>query len=157
MPVTTSSWSYEPNTQPDGRRWVHEIHNTPEGEKRFIYLAAVGADPETIMAGRVPSLNEGLKGNEAGSNMGQDSAPSLVEMTGAQFAAAFRACYLASDKAETCRLSWWILRRIAAGDFTDTQVRNAFGLTAPQWTTLKTNKLTPQSNAWAAVLAATGE
>ena len=44
-----------------------------------------------------------------------------------------------------------------AGDVTDTQLRNAFGLTVTQWNNIKTAKLIPMHDAWAAVRAAVGE
>ena len=46
------------------------------------------------------------------------------------------------------------------GDFlaslTDTQLRNAFSMTAGQVTTLRTNKLTPATNAATTIRATTG-
>lgn len=54
-------------------------------------------------------------------------------------------------------MAWWLLARIASGDFTETQVRNAFGLTQAQWDALKTNKLIPYRDAWLVVVAARGE
>ena len=37
--------------------------------------------------------------------------------------------YLKSSRIECARIAKWILDHIDAGDFTDVQVRNAFGLT----------------------------
>jgi hypothetical protein len=48
------------------------------------------------------------------------------------------------------------LNHIAAGDFTDAQVRNAFGLTTQQYTNLKTRMQALSTN-WSAVQAAQGE
>ena len=53
-------------------------------------------------------------------------------------------------------MATWILNRIDAGDFTDTQVRNAFGLTLGQYTTIKT-KWTNLRTAYNAMRAAQGE
>lgn len=83
-------------------------------------------------------------------------ALNLNHQTKAQFAARLRARYKSADKAEACRLAAWILDRIDAGDFTELQVRTAFGLTAGQWTTLKA-KLTTQRTHHNAVQAAVGE
>lgn len=80
----------------------------------------------------------------------------LNQQTAAQFATRLRARYLASSALECARLAKWILDHIDAGDFTDTQVRNAFGLTTNQYTTLKT-KWTNLRTAYNAALAAVGE
>lgn len=83
-------------------------------------------------------------------------ALNLNHQTAAQLAARLRAEYLGATRARSCQLAYWLIERINAGDFTDTQARNAFGLTTTQWTNLKSTRLTPQHDAWAAVLAATG-
>jgi hypothetical protein len=155
MPVTNSSFSLE-HAQFDGSRWCREVHTVPEGMREFHYLLAPGDDALAIMQGRVASVNDSLADEEEAANYERDGALTLVEMTAAQAAARLRAKYRASDRADTCRLAWWLLRRIAAGHITDAQCRTAFGLTTTQWTNFKTNTLTPQSNAWAAVIAATG-
>jgi hypothetical protein len=52
------------------------------------------------------------------------------------------------------------IEAIFAGDFlaslTDTQLRNLFGMTQGEVTTLRTNKLTPAANAAATIRATTG-
>ena len=83
-------------------------------------------------------------------------AISLQHQSAAQFAARLRARYLASSKIECARLATWVLNHLDAGDFTETQIRNAFGLTAGQWTTLKA-KMTNLRTAYNAALAAAGE
>jgi hypothetical protein len=80
----------------------------------------------------------------------------LQHQTAAQFAQRFRERYRSSNRAECAALAYWLIERINAGDFTDTQVRNAFGLTVPQYTTLKAKMTTLHDN-WVAVLAAQGE
>ena len=84
-------------------------------------------------------------------------ALNLRYQTPAQFAARLRERFRSAERDECARIARWILRRIAVGDFTENQVRNAFGLTVQQWTTLKANKLQPLSDAWAAIKAARGE
>jgi hypothetical protein len=76
--------------------------------------------------------------------------------TAAQLADAFRERYRASSKQECARMATWILNRIDAVDFTDTQVRNAFGLTTGQYTTIKA-RWTNLRTAYNAMLAAQGE
>jgi hypothetical protein len=83
-------------------------------------------------------------------------ALNLKYQTAAEFADRLRLRYLKSSRIECARIAKWILDHIDAGDFTETQVRNAFGLTAGQWTTLKT-KLTNLRTAYNAVQAAQGE
>jgi len=83
-------------------------------------------------------------------------ALNLNHQTAAEFAARLRTRYLNADKTECARLAKWILDHIDAGDFTETQMRNAFGLTAGQWTTLKT-KMTNLRTAYNAAMAAVGE
>lgn len=83
-------------------------------------------------------------------------ALSLKYQTAAQFAARLRERYRNASKEEAARIATWILNRIEAGDITDAQVRSAFGLTAGQYTTLKT-KMTNLRASWLAVQAAAGE
>jgi plasmid maintenance system antidote protein VapI len=83
-------------------------------------------------------------------------ALNLNHQTAAEFAARLRTRYLNAEKVECARIAKWVLDHIDAGDFTALQVRNAFGLTAGQWTTLQT-KLTNLRTAYNAVLAAKGE
>ena len=84
-------------------------------------------------------------------------ALNLRYQTPAQFAARLRERFRSAEREECARIAHWILRRIAVGDFTENQVRNAFGLTVQQWTTRKANKLQPLADAWAAIKAARGE
>ena len=83
-------------------------------------------------------------------------ALNLKHQTAAQFAARLRERYRNASKEECARIATWILNRIEAGDFTDTQVRNAFGLTAGQYTTLKSKWTNLRTNLLA-VQAAVGE
>lgn len=80
----------------------------------------------------------------------------LVHQTKAQFAARWRAKFRAASREEACRMAAWLLDRIDAGDFTDAQVRTAFGLTTTQYNNLKT-RLTSMRTAWQALQQAAGE
>ena len=62
----------------------------------------------------------------------------LKHQTAAEFVARFREAYRNSDRERLVQLARFVLSRIAAGDITDAQCRTAFGLSAAQWTTLKT-------------------
>lgn len=156
MPVTSSTAAYDGPVQADGSRQVVETQAYTGGARVLRYLAAAGADISAIATARAAAVNADLADAEEAANYLLDGAPSLVEQTAAQFAARLRAKYRSSSASDTCRLAWWLLRRIAAGQITDAQCQTAFGLNATQWTNFKTNTLTPQSNAWASVLAATG-
>ena len=80
----------------------------------------------------------------------------LKHQTAAQLAARFRERYRNASKEEAARMATWLLNRIEAGDFTDAQVRSAFGLTVTQYNNLKTRMSTLRAN-WQAVQAAQGE
>lgn len=155
MAVTSSIFSLE-HTQRDGTRWCAEAHIHPAGVEICRYLLAVGDDPQAIMEGRVASVNEQLAESEAVATMDRDAIPALVNQTGTQFLTRLRRVYLNAARDDACRIAWWLTRRLVAGDVTDAQCRNVFNLTAQQWTNFRTNKLTPQHDAWAAVIAATG-
>ena len=83
-------------------------------------------------------------------------ALSLRHQTAAQFAARLRERFRSAEREEAARLATWIIERIAAGDITDAQVRTAFGLSAAQYSALKTRLQTLRDH-WAAVRAAKGE
>ena len=83
-------------------------------------------------------------------------ALNLKYQTAAQFADRLRLRYLKSSRVECARIAKWIMDHLDAGDFTETQLRNAFGLSVAQWNTLKT-KLTNLRTAYNAILAAQGE
>lgn len=157
MPVLSSSLVMDGPVQADGSRWCVETHQTHLEPIELRYLAAEGTDCQAVMVGRVAALNTQLADAEEHANYERDGAPTLVGMTAAQFASRLRQRFRSSSREDTCRLAYWLLRRIAAGHITDTQARNAFGLSSAQWTTLKANKLQPRSDAWAVILAATGE
>lgn len=80
----------------------------------------------------------------------------LKHATLAQLGAAFRERFKNSEGVETARLAKWLLARIQDGTFTETQVRNFFGLTVAQWNTLKT-KITTLRDNWENILIARGE
>lgn len=156
MPVTASAFAFDGPVQSGGSRWVVETHTTPAGPRVFRYLMANGGDAQAVMTARVASVNAALAEEEELGSYERDAALALAEQTVAQFAARLRAKYKASGAADACRIAWWLSRRISAGHITDAQCVAAFGVTATQWTNFKTNTLTPQANAWAAVIAAVG-
>jgi hypothetical protein len=80
----------------------------------------------------------------------------LKHQTASEFIARFREAYRNSSREQLARLAKWLLLRLAAGDLTDTQVRNAFGLTVAQWNTKKT-QMTDLVAKYDAVQAAKGD
>lgn len=62
----------------------------------------------------------------------------LKHQTVQEFIARFREVYRNADRERLVQLARFILAKIAAGDITDAQCRNAFGLNATQWSNLKT-------------------
>ena len=80
----------------------------------------------------------------------------LKHATKTQLANEFRARYKGASQSECARLATWMLNHLDAGDFTDAQVQSVFGLSAGQYTTLKT-KFTNLRTAYNAMLAAQGE
>jgi hypothetical protein len=83
-------------------------------------------------------------------------ALNLKHLTIAQFVARLREKYRSANADEVGKIASWVLARIAAGDVTDTQLRNAFGMTVTQYNTFKT-RLQAHANNWTAVKSATGE
>lgn len=83
-------------------------------------------------------------------------ALTLHHQTAAQFAARLRERYKSASREEAARIATWLMNHIDNGDFTETQVRNAFGLNVTQWNTLKA-KLTTLRTQWQAIQAAQGE
>jgi hypothetical protein len=61
----------------------------------------------------------------------------LKHATLAQLGEAFRERYRSSSREECARLAKWLIARVADGTFTETQVRNFFGLNVSQWNDLK--------------------
>lgn len=80
----------------------------------------------------------------------------LKHQTKAELAARIRAAYKDSSRERTAKIATFILNHIDAGDFTETEVRNVFGLSAGQWNTLKT-KMENLRTAYFSVDAAGGE
>lgn len=83
-------------------------------------------------------------------------ALNLVHQTPTQLAARLRARYRDASGIEQAKMATWLLARITDGDFTDAQVRTAFGLTTQQYSAMKT-RMTTLRDQWAAVQAARGE
>jgi hypothetical protein len=80
----------------------------------------------------------------------------LKHQTAEQFVARIREAYRNEERDRLIQIARFIISRIQAGDLTDAQCRNAFGLNVTQWNNLKTkmqNWITAQN----AVQSAVGE
>lgn len=62
----------------------------------------------------------------------------LKHQTVQAFVARVREAYRNGERERLVQIARFIITRIAAGDITDAQCRNAFGLNSAQWNTLKT-------------------
>jgi len=126
------------HAQADGRRYVLEIHSDGIGEVwRREYLSRDTDDLTAIAAARAVVLEARLAEEEIESAIEEDRAPAMRFQTGAAFLARLRGLYRNGRAEKLARIARWIRRRIIAGDVTETQVQNAFGLTNPQWNALK--------------------
>jgi hypothetical protein len=143
--------------QKDGRRWVVEDHADNFGTHYLHeYLAEPNADYAAILSDRAVVLSQRLIDREIVTLLGNDADPVLEHATKTLFAQVLRETYRNATREECARLAAWIIHRINSGWVTETQVRNAFGLTVGQWTTLKA-KLTALRDHWLAIQAAQGE
>ncbi len=144
--------------QGDGRYSVDELHTDHLGKQYpRSYLADAGLDRSAILSAYAIWLANDLADREFERLIGTlELGFSLSHQTAAQFGARYRERYRTSTALECGYLATWILNHIDAGDFTDTQVRNAFGLTTNQYTTLKAKMTTLRTN-YLAVLASAGE
>jgi hypothetical protein len=156
MSIVSSTHVVGP-AQRDGRVYVTETHTDNVGLFYIItYLIAAGADYVAIRTARAAVLATQIADDEYDARVAVDGWSPLEYQTASQFAARLRAAYRVASDLECARLATWIMNRIDAGEFTETQVQNAFGLTLAQWTTLKAKLIALRSN-YNAVQAAQGE
>lgn len=157
MAIVSSTYSLGA-VQRCGRTPCIELHTDSSGAvHRIEYLANAGTDYATVMAARAIVLLEKLKEDELRYVIfyGEWNY-ALNHTTANELAAYVRELYKNSNSEQLARIAKRILEWITNGRFTDLQVRNAFGLTAGQWTTLKTKMQTIVAN-YDAVNSAVGE
>lgn len=157
MANITSS-SFEAFTQANGSKTVHEIHTDLVGVKRdIVYTASAAADLNAALSAHAVDLGLNLETDEVAANvfgvtsLGSLFSPTFVYSTVAENVAALRLAYLTATRIEA----------VMMGDFlsslTNGQLQTAFGLTAGQVTTLRTNKLTPAANLATSIRATVGQ
>lgn len=140
------------------RRTVTEIHTDHTGAVHTIeYLSGEADDRAAIMAARAVVLNSQLIEREIERVLRVLPLPLVLShATRTQVATALRAEFLTSRKERTWELADWIMDGLDAGEWTDTQLRNVWNLTANQWNTLKA-KLETYRTRWNEMQAAIGE
>ena len=153
MPFTISVG----HAQKDGRKFVLEVHSDAQGEfARIEYLAEDGVDYNAIATARNVMLLASAAEQEFQTAIDDDIMPVLRFQNASALATRMREAFRNRNREPLVQLARWIVNRITAGDMTDTQVRNAFGLTAPQYNVLK-NRMTTLRDALNAVEGAAGE
>lgn len=153
--IVSSSYTEDAHAQKDGRRFVTETHTDSAGAVHQVsYKASPGMDLQAIMAARAVALSEQLAEGEVDGAL--ENWQGVAQQTKAQFADRLRRRFKNAEGAECARIARWILARIVAGDFTDAQLRTAFGLTVTQWNNLKARLQTLVAH-HDAVIAARGE
>lgn len=157
MPIVSSVIA-EINPQRDGRRWVRELH-TDHVARQYVrnYLTTALADIDAALAAYAVQLAADIKAAEIGNNIAQITAngslagTSTVYSTAAENFAALRLAYQTAVRVEA----------IMMGDFlsslSNAQLQAAFGFTAGQVTTLRTNKLTPAASLATSIRASAGQ
>lgn len=143
--------------QVDGRRYVTERHTDANGTVWPVEYGPVPViDYQATMTARATKLGVQLADNEAESLWTDGVWRTLTQQTASELATRFRTAYQAATDLKAARMAWWIIERINAGNFTDAQVRTAFGMTTTQYTAMKT-RMTTLHDQYAAVVAARGE
>lgn len=143
--------------QKDGRCYVVEKHTDSLGNVYPIEYGPVGKiDYQTVMDARAVQMGIQIADQEADALWSNGVWKAPTQQTGAELAARFRAAYKDASQLRAAQMAWWLIERITAGDITDAQARNAFGLTLAQYTPLKA-RMTTLHDQYAAVMAARGE
>jgi hypothetical protein len=156
MAIVSSSHALDA-VRADGRRECIEDHLDHVGVHHLVrYLAAVGADYVAIRTARAALIAEMLIDGEIQAALLVDASPVLVYAEKTDFVPVMREAYRTATRDECARLATWIINRVNDAWVTETQVRNAFGLDAGQWATLRAKMIALRDN-YLAVQAAAGE
>lgn len=158
MATMTSSTVVSDRAQKDARRQVQELHVDSLGSRYQIgYLCAQAFDAAANLISNAAAILSGVVAEEINNNIlavtanGSLAVPKFVYSAVAANVAALRAAYLIATRTEAIMIGDYL------SSLTDVQLQNAFGLTAGQVTTLRTNKLTPAANLATSIRAATGQ
>lgn len=157
-------WSYvgTARIEPVWGQWrallTFSLDTPARTESLFAHFAAQPTQTDADAAGAALAgrLNADGAAQELAEAIANDTTPTLIYQTRAQLAQLFRQTYQSASQETAARMATWLLDRISAGDFTDAQVQAAFGLSATQYSALKT-RLGNLRTQWLAVQAAQGE
>lgn len=140
------------HTQRDGSRYVKEIHSDAIGiVGEFLYKATAAMDTNAIATARAVTLQADLARNELIDAIQQNRMPSTRYATAQQMATYLTNTYPTLTGERQAHICWWINNRLVAGDVSDAQMQNVFGLTAGQWSNRKTNHIQPLAAQYEAV------
>jgi hypothetical protein len=159
LATIASSTIIQDQLQKDGRRDIVERHVDSAGLVYLMrYLAPdVAWNAATVLAARAISLGTSIVTKEIENNINQIvTVGSLAVIvitysTPAANFAALRAAYGAATRHQAIYIADFL------STLTDAQLQAAFGLTAPQVTTLRTSKLTPAVALASSIRASAGQ
>lgn len=154
-----SSISTIGHAQVDGRKYVTETHTDHLGnvyQIEFGPVTVANVDLAALRAARAATLVTQLADQEFKDRLTRVAALGLQHQTASEFATRLRELYRGLSQDNASRLAWWIIEMIVGAFVTDTQVRNAFGMTVGQYTTFKAKMQTLHDD-WAVIIAAQGE
>lgn len=137
---------------------VREIHLDAAGVAHQVtYQAKIGDDLVAAMNAHATDLGTNLEMAEVAANvlgvttLGSTFSPTFAFSTVAENVAALRLAYASATQDQAVMIGDYL------SGLTNAQLQSAFGLTAGQVTTLRTNKLTPAANVAASIRASIGQ
>ena len=143
--------------QGDGRSTIKERHTDHTGQFHDFEYLGVASEAAAVMAARVSDVETMLRDKDMERCIFTEPWNYvLVHATNAELSAYVRLLYRHASKETLAKVASRILEWITNGRFTETQIRNAFGLTLTQWNALKARMQTLVAN-YNAVQAAEGE
>lgn len=160
MAVVSSSFILD-HPQADGRRYVTETHMLNVGTPKVVqYLAAIGADYASIMAGRVPIINAALADEECAANLlsiynneltGSALVVTFNHVARADFLVYLRRIYMVLTQNQCAIVGHWLQTNVS-----DAEAKSIFNITDAQLTALKT-KFTNDYSKWTAIKTVAGQ
>ena len=164
--MQTSTYLVDNHTQADGRVFVYETFVDDAGKThQFTYRAPAGwsaTEYNAHLAMRAGRIQENLQNAEL-HDLLEHGWRALVHQTAAEFGERYwtvlRRAFDMDDKLRYARLLYWLEERLLAGNITDAQARASFNtaygrsLNAAQWTSLRTARIQPAHDRYAALLS----
>lgn len=137
--MITSSIIVKQTAQKDGTVSVHERHTDQIGKTyEIIYFAVPGTDLNAMLVQHATKLNSELRDIDLGKALeSSDWNFKLNYATDSDLATFARQKYSESITDDTDRIGKRIDEWITKGRFTDTDMKNAFGMTTADWSKMK--------------------